>query len=136
MREEWEDDEVEGKYYHAFNSKSASIGETLIAMKIAECEEAGMSFEEVVDTVETYIETQHTYFLLESLDMLEKAGRLGHLAAKLINTLNGPGPGHEGRHRQDGRIHARERRVSGRAYLNDFPLCGAGPGRIPEGESS
>lgn len=88
MREEWEDDEVEGKYYHAFNSKSASIGETLIAMKIAECEEAGMSFEEVVDTVETYIEIQHTYFLLESLDMLEKAGRLGHLAAKLINTLN------------------------------------------------
>ena len=76
------------KKIHVFNSKSASIGETLIAMKIAECEEAGMSFEEVVDTVETYIETQHTYFLLESLDMLEKAGRLGHLAAKLINTLN------------------------------------------------
>ncbi len=88
MREDWEDDDVEGKNYHVFNSRSASIGETLIAQKIAECEEAGLSFDQVVSTVETYIETQHTYFLLESLDMLEKAGRLGHVAAKLINTLN------------------------------------------------
>ena len=32
-----------------FNSRSASIGETLIALKIEECEKAGMGFQEVVD---------------------------------------------------------------------------------------
>ena len=30
------------KKIHVFNSRSASVGETLIAMKIQECEEAGM----------------------------------------------------------------------------------------------
>ena len=34
------------KKIHVFNSKSASIGETLIAMKIAECEDKGMTFGE------------------------------------------------------------------------------------------
>mgnify|MGYP002230355724 CR=1 FL=1 len=56
------------KKIHVFNSKSASIGETLIAMKIAECEDKGMTFEEVIDTVETYIEDQtYVLFYLESL---------------------------------------------------------------------
>ena len=37
------------KKVHVFNSKSASGGQSLIAMKIVECEEKGLSFEEVVD---------------------------------------------------------------------------------------
>ena len=64
------------KKIHVFNSRSASIGESLIGMKIQECEEAGMSFEEVVSTVEHYIEGQHTFFILENLDTLRKNGRL------------------------------------------------------------
>ena len=51
------------KKIHVFNSRSASIGESLIGMKIQECEEAGMSFEEVVSTVEHYIEGQHILIL-------------------------------------------------------------------------
>ena len=58
------------KKIHVFNSKSASIGETLIALKIQECEEAGMEFEQVVETVDAYIESQHTYFVLENLETL------------------------------------------------------------------
>ena len=42
----------EEKQIHVFNSRSASVGETLIALKIRECEEEGMRFEEVVQTVE------------------------------------------------------------------------------------
>ena len=57
---------------HVFNSRSASVGETLIGRKIQECEEAGMDFEQVVETVEAYIEEQHTYFVLENLDTLRK----------------------------------------------------------------
>ena len=37
---------------HIFNSKSASVGQTLIAMKIQECEEAGLPFEQVIETVD------------------------------------------------------------------------------------
>ena len=35
-----------------------------------------MSFEKVIETVEEYIETQNTYFVLEDLDTLRKNGRL------------------------------------------------------------
>ncbi len=73
---------------HIFDSKSASIGQTLIGMKIAECEEAGMTFEEVISTVDAYIESQHTFFVLESLDALRKNGRLSGLKAAIVTALN------------------------------------------------
>ena len=60
---------------HVFNSRSASIGETLITRKIQECEEADMEFEELVETVEAYIDGQTTYFVLENLETLRKNGR-------------------------------------------------------------
>lgn len=76
------------KPIHIFDSKSASVGETLIAKKICECEELGMSFEEVVKNVESYIEEQHTYFVLETLDILKKNGRLTGLKSLVATTLN------------------------------------------------
>ena len=50
------------KDIYIFNSRSASVGETLIAMKIQECEDRGMTFKEVIDTVERYIAGQNTYW--------------------------------------------------------------------------
>ena len=76
------------KDIYVFNSRSASVGQTLIGMKIRECEEAGMSFQEVVDTVEAYIEGQNTYFVLESLETLRKNGRLTGLKAVMATALN------------------------------------------------
>ena len=76
------------KKIHVFNSRSASIGETLIALKIEACEKAGMAFEEVVKTVEDYIAGQNTYFVLESLEALRKNGRLSNLKAFAANALN------------------------------------------------
>lgn len=81
-----EDDD--SKSIHVFDSKSASIGQTLIGLKIAECENAGMSFEEVIEAVDAYIASQHTFFVLESLETLRKAGRLSNLKAALAGTLN------------------------------------------------
>lgn len=72
---------------HVFNSRSASIGETLIALKIVECEEAGLSFEETVAVVEKYIETQHTFFVLENLETLRKNGRLGLVKGLVASAL-------------------------------------------------
>ncbi len=76
------------KQIHVFDSKSASVGETLIAMKIQECEEAGMSFGEVIDRVEAYIAEIDTYFVLESLEALRKNGRLSNLKAFVASALN------------------------------------------------
>lgn len=77
----------EGKVY-VFNSCSASIGETRVAQKIQECEEAGMDFEAVIRTVEQFILDLHTYFVLESLDNLRKNGRLSAVKALLASALN------------------------------------------------
>ena len=75
------------KKVHVFNSRSASVGQSLIAMKIQECEEAGMDFEKVVQTVEHYIEGQHTFFVLENLDTLRKNGRLSKVKALVASAL-------------------------------------------------
>ena len=76
------------KNIYVFNSRSASIGETLIALKVEECEKAGLGFREVIEKVEAYIEAQHTYFVLESLEALRKNGRLSNLKAFVANALN------------------------------------------------
>ena len=75
------------KKIHVFNSRSASIGETLIAMKIQKCEESGMEFDKIIDTVERYIESQHTFFVLENLETLRKNGRLSKVKAFVASAL-------------------------------------------------
>ena len=73
---------------HVFNSCSASVGETLIAKKIAECEEAGLDFEAIIEKVDDFILHMHTYFVLESLDNLRKNGRLSAVKALVATALN------------------------------------------------
>lgn len=75
------------KKLHVFNSRSASVGETLIGMKIQECEEMGFSFEETVEKVEAYIEEQHTFFVLDDLETLRKNGRLSKVKSLVASAL-------------------------------------------------
>ena len=75
------------KKIHVFNSKSASGGESLIALKIIECEDKGYDFEEVVRTVEEYIEEMSTFFVLENLETLRKNGRLSRVKALVASAL-------------------------------------------------
>ena len=81
-------EEHEAKNIHIFDSRSASVGQTLIALKIQELCEAGMTFDEVVREVESYRDEMETKFLLENLDNLRKNGRLSNLQAILVNALN------------------------------------------------
>lgn len=82
------EEEYGAKNIYVFDSKSASVGETLIAMKVAEYEEAGMAFEDIVKNVEAYIAEMHTFFVLETLETLRKNGRLSNLKAFIATTLN------------------------------------------------
>ncbi len=82
------EEHTQKKNIHVFNSKSASVGETLIALKVQEYEEEGYPFGEVVKAVEEYISSMNTFFVLETLETLRKAGRLSNLKAFVANTLN------------------------------------------------
>ncbi len=72
---------------HVFDSKSASAGEVLLAVKIGEMLRAGLSKASVVSAVERFVKQMKTYFVLESLDNLVKNGRLHKITARLISVI-------------------------------------------------
>lgn len=76
-----------GTNVHIFNSCSASAGEVLVALKIQELAQSGMDFTTVVDQVSRYINEMETYFVLETLDTLRKAGRLSRVQSLVTSTL-------------------------------------------------
>ena len=77
------------KKIHVVDSKTASPGESQIALKAMELEESGLyTFEEIVEKLEKYRDEQETYFVLDNLDFLKKNGRLTGLKALAATTLN------------------------------------------------
>lgn len=76
------------KKIEIIDSRSASVGQTLIAMKIKELIEANNSFETIVEKVTAFREGLKTKFVLESLETLRKNGRLTGLQAFIANALN------------------------------------------------
>lgn len=83
-----EQEEGSNKRIHIFDSLSASVGETLVAIKIFNAVKTGLSESEVIKSVSSYIKEMKTYFLLESLDNLVKAGRINKAIGKIASTLN------------------------------------------------
>lgn len=76
------------KNIHIIDSRSASVGQTLIAMKIKELAEAGHAFHILINKIESFRESLKTKFVLESLDTLRKNGRLSGLQAFIASALN------------------------------------------------
>lgn len=76
------------KQIHIVDSESASCGETQIAMKIMELEEAGLPFEQIVEQIEAFRSSICTYFVLDNLETLRKNGRLSGVKALVASTLN------------------------------------------------
>lgn len=75
------------KKIHIFNSRAASVAQTLIAKMVAECEEMGLGFEKTVQRIEAYIASQRTTFVLDSLEALRKNGRLSLVKAFVASAL-------------------------------------------------
>ncbi len=80
--------ETTDKFIHVFDSLSASVGETLIALKIKELIDKNMSCEEIVKNVESYIESMKTMFILEKFDNLVKNGRVNKVMATVASALS------------------------------------------------
>lgn len=76
------------KRIHIFDSKSASVGQTLVALKILELARAKYEHLEIIERVNNYIKEMKTFFLLESLDNLVKAGRVSKVIGKLSSVLS------------------------------------------------
>lgn len=81
-------EEHNNKNILVIDSKSASVGQTLIALKVEELANQGKSFEEVTAEALKYRDELGTKFVLESLDNLRKNGRLSNLKAIIASALN------------------------------------------------
>lgn len=81
-------EEVGNKFIHVFDSLSASVGETLISMKIHEVLKTEQDPPKIVEKVNEYIKSMKTFFVLESLENLIKAGRISSLKGKIASLLS------------------------------------------------
>lgn len=73
---------------HIFDSKSATAGEVLIAVKLRELIDSGLERGQIIETINNFISTMKTYFVLDRYDNLLKNGRLPKIQGKLISVLN------------------------------------------------
>ncbi len=84
----YEEEHGTDKKIYVFDSKSASGGEAQVALKAAELYKQGKSYEEIVEETECFIKGMNTYFVLESLDVFRKNGRLSNTKAFAANILS------------------------------------------------
>lgn len=76
------------KFLHVFDSKTASAGETLVALKVKEMIDGNKTNEEIIENTNEYINNLNTFFILDSLDNLAKNGRITNFKAFVGNLLN------------------------------------------------
>ena len=81
-------DEHGDKNIYVFNSRSASAGESLIALEISKRAQNNMPFGQIVTEVEDFISTMGTKFILENFEILRKNGRLSNMTAMIVTALN------------------------------------------------
>ena len=73
---------------HVFDTKSASAGEVLVAVKLRELLSNGIPKDQIVSLVNHFIDNMKTYFVLERHDNLIKNGRLNKITGRIVQTLN------------------------------------------------
>lgn len=79
-------DELEQLEVAVYDSMSASIGEGAIAIQAAEYAAAGISFNELKQKTERLIDGTKVFFSIDTLEFLQKGGRIGKVTA-LAGTL-------------------------------------------------
>ncbi len=80
--------EEKGADVHVFDSKSASAGEILVAIKTRALISLGKTKEEIISSIESFIRRMKTYFVLEDLENLIKNGRMSKIKGRIISALN------------------------------------------------
>ena len=80
-------DEVAGLIGHVFDSKSASCGEVLLAIKLRQFIESGLSLEAIIKKAESFIDEMKTFIVLEDISNLVKNGRMSKIKGTIVTTL-------------------------------------------------
>ncbi len=73
---------------YILDTKNISIGAGFHAIQAARYIEKGMSFEEICNKLEKDVPKCKVYFVLETLEYLQKGGRIGLVASLFGNALN------------------------------------------------
>ena len=73
---------------HVVDSKSAAAGQLLIAYEIEKRAAAGLAFTKIVEEITAFRDGMKTAFVLETLEVLRKNGRLSNMKAAMANLLN------------------------------------------------
>ena len=81
-------EEGKAKFAHVFDSLSASVAEYLIVEKILESSRNKLNNEEIVSTVNNFISSMKTYFVLDKYDNLVKTGRVKPYIARIASMLS------------------------------------------------
>lgn len=80
--------ENENKKIHIFNTKAASIKETLVAIMIKKLISEGLKFDQIVDKTNEYMNSMKFFFHLDILDTLVKNGRMSQIKGTIANVFN------------------------------------------------
>ena len=73
---------------HVFDSKSASAGEVLVAIKLRELLSRGIPRDQIISSINHFIDNMKTYFVLERYENLIKNGRLNKVTGKIVQLMN------------------------------------------------
>jgi len=73
---------------HVFDSKSASAGEVLVAIKLRELLSKGIPKEQIINSINQFIDNMKTYFVLERYENLIRNGRLNKVTGKIVQLMN------------------------------------------------
>lgn len=76
------------KYIEVIDSKSASVGEALIARYLHKLLQSGLDPDLAVSRTRDYVNQLQTMFVIKNLSNLKKSGRLSHLAGIMASILN------------------------------------------------
>lgn len=70
------------------DSRTASVGLGLVDLEAARMVRSGASFDQVVAGVQSSLTQTHSYFLVDTLEYLQKGGRIGKASAFVGSLLN------------------------------------------------
>ena len=73
---------------HVFDSKSASAGEVLVAIKIRDLLTNGIPKDQIISSINQFIDNMKTFFVLERYENLIKNGRVNKVTGKIVQLLN------------------------------------------------
>jgi DegV family protein with EDD domain len=81
-------EKFKGLKVHVVDSRSASVGQTHLALKIRQMQQEGQSFEEIAQNIDVERDKSELLFLLDNLETLIKNGRMSFLSGIIAQFLH------------------------------------------------